>query len=413
MDHAIRIQEINSTPENIAPGESANIRIKIKNSANLYLDDVRIKLELPSQFKFLNDVNQVKISRLESGEVKDVGFNIISLPSSSEGIYEASLIIDYVSFLSKDHFNVGENKQDNYTFGLIVKAIPDIFAQIDSSEIYKGNDVGSITIRFVNRGVGDAKFLTVELLESKDYDIISADKEYVGDLDSDDFESVDFRIKLNKEKGVNLLLKTDYKDSLNKDYSQEVKLPFEVRDAKELGIKTNGTSTTIVIILIIAIAGYFIYKRYKKKKKIITIWFRSNKFKNNKKIYFRGWKPRTCSERFKMKNQDLNLSKGSEYTIKPYWRDIKVRAKYVGNYLGNKKSKSGSIHVFVFEENGEKRYAFMRENFIAEEDGTIAYTVNLSFPPRILTKDIPDPKAKVGTERSKLIKILNDLGEKL
>ena len=30
MDHAIRIQEINSVPEDIAPGESATINLKIK-----------------------------------------------------------------------------------------------------------------------------------------------------------------------------------------------------------------------------------------------------------------------------------------------------------------------------------------------------------------------------------------------
>ena len=271
MDHAIRIREISSVPNYIIPGGNAIIKIGIKNSAKLHLDDVRIKMVLPGEFSFLDDVNQVKISRLESEGSKNISFNIISSPGISEGIYDASLIVDYVSYFGVNFDNVGEDKQDNYTFGLVVKGTPDIFAQIEKSEIYQGNDIGVVTIKFVNNGVGNAKFLTTELLESENYEIISSNKDYIGDLDSDDFESVDFRIKLKRERTTDLSLKITYRDSLNEDYSKEFKLPLEVRNAKELGIKTNGTSTVIIIIIVIAIICYLVYRKYKKKKKIITI----------------------------------------------------------------------------------------------------------------------------------------------
>ncbi|MDD5192052.1 MAG: hypothetical protein PHH54_05780 [Candidatus Nanoarchaeia archaeon] len=271
MGHAIRIESIKTTPENLVPGNLAILDITIKNNAKLPLDDLRAKLELPSGFSFLNDANQVKISRLESGESKNISYNIIASQTTSEGIYDASLILNYVSYLGLNYANVGEDKEDNYTFGLIVKGIPNIIAQIEKSEIYKGNDIGTVTVKFVNNGVGNVKFLTVELLNSENYEIISSNIDYIGDLDSDDFESVDFRIKIKKEETTDLLLKMDYKDSLNEDYSKEFKLPLEIRSAKELGITTNGTSTTIVIVLIIAVAGYFIYRKFRKKKKIITI----------------------------------------------------------------------------------------------------------------------------------------------
>lgn len=271
MDHAVRIQEISSVPDYIIPGGDAIIKIGIKNSAKLHLDDVRIKLVLPGEFSFLDDVNQVKISRLESESSKNISFNIISSPGISEGIYDASLIVDYVSYFGVNFDNVGEDKQDNYTFGLVVKGTPNLFAQIEKSEIYRGNDVGVVTIKFVNNGVGNAKFLTTELLESENYEIISGNKDYIGDLDSDDFESVDFRIKLDKERTTDLLLKITYRDSLNENYSKEFRLPLEVREAKELGIKTNGTSKIVIVIIVIAIIGYLVYRKYKKKKKIITI----------------------------------------------------------------------------------------------------------------------------------------------
>lgn len=270
MDHAVRIQKLNSNPAIIAPGENVTISLEVKNSAQLVLDDLRITLILPSTFKFLNDVNRVKISRLESGESKNIGFSAIASPTASEGIYDASLIIEYVSYLGTDYSNVGKEKRDNYTFGLTVKAVPEIFAQIESAGVYQGKDVGVVTIKFVNQGVGNVQFLTAELLDSEDYEVITSNKEYIGDLDSDDFESVDFRIKLNEEKKVDLLLKAYYKDSLNKNYAQEFKLPLEMRTAKELGISTNGTASTIGIILLLAVIAYFVYKKYRPKKKLIV-----------------------------------------------------------------------------------------------------------------------------------------------
>lgn len=271
MNHAIRVQKISSVPSYIIPGGSAVINIKIKNSARIHLDDLRIKLDLPEDLSFLNDVDQIRISRLESEESKDISFNIIASQDIAEGVYKASLIMEYVSYFGMNFENVGEYKQDNYTLGLIVKGTPNILTQIEKSEIYRGNDIGVVTIKFINNGIGNAKFLTAELLDSENYDALSSRINYVGDLDSDDFESIGFRIKLRKEKTTDLLLKINYKDSLNEDYSNDFKLPLEIRDAKDLGIKTNGTTKVTIVIIIVAVIGYLIYKKYRKKKKIKTI----------------------------------------------------------------------------------------------------------------------------------------------
>lgn len=111
-----------------------------------------------------------------------------------------------------------------------------------------------------------------------------------------------------------------------------------------------------------------------------------------------------------IENQDFELKKGNEYTIKPYWKDIHFRAKYVGNQGSGERL----VHVFVFEEDKKKKYAFMYSKYMGQEgDGVLAYSINLSFPPRILIKDIQNLKAGAGTEQSKLLKILEDLGESL
>ena len=110
-----------------------------------------------------------------------------------------------------------------------------------------------------------------------------------------------------------------------------------------------------------------------------------------------------------MKKQDFELKKDNEYIIQPYWEDIQIRARYVGN----KKNERGLIYVFVFEKDNEKNYVFMDEDCMAQENDVLKYNMNLSFPPSILNKNLPDPKSKVKTERSELLKILEDLGESL
>ena len=110
---------------------------------------------------------------------------------------------------------------------------------------------------------------------------------------------------------------------------------------------------------------------------------------------------------------EIKLIKGQEYDVQHYPSKVTSGTEYIGN----KKMTIGTgcffLHVFKFKENNEKRYIFMDEHWIDEEDGVITYNINSSTPVRILSKDIPDPKANVKTERSKLLEILKNLGEEI
>jgi hypothetical protein len=259
--HVMIIEKIEMSPEYIAPGESGIITVTLRNNANEELTDVRVQLDLPEELKFLNSVSKSKVGKIYSGEIVDLTFDVISTPDANEGMYNSTITVDYVN-------HIGDERQDSDGFGvLVIKSEPKIFAKIDSSEIYKGSDTGEVTITFVNNHLANLKFLTVELLDSEEYKIISANKEYVGDLDSDDFESVDFRLKIDNEKMIPLKLKLSYMDALNKEYSEDMVIDFNVMSASELGVSSNGTSRSIFGVIILGIVGYYFYKRYKKKKK--------------------------------------------------------------------------------------------------------------------------------------------------
>lgn len=257
--HVIFINEIKTNPSVLIPGSPANLSLTLENTGEESISDLRASLVLSDEIAFFNDISVKKILKINSGDLGSMRFQLIPLPNTDEGVYKANLTIDYVT-------HIGDERQDSYEIGIIVKSTPNLFVKIDDVGVYKGNEIGEITITFVNNNLADIRFLTVELLESDQYEIISANKKYIGDLDSDDFESVSFKIRVKSDQ-ITLPLKMTYKDSLNKDYFSEAELSFDVKTPKELGIKTNGATVTIVLIIIGIIIAYFIYRKIKKKKR--------------------------------------------------------------------------------------------------------------------------------------------------
>ena len=259
--HVLKIKNLFVEPGNLEPGGIGKITVDLENTANFFIDDIRVEITLPEDVFFLDDINRKKIARIESGETKRISYNIRTSSSISEGIYKTSIKADYVN-------HIGDERQENDTFGIAIGGAPNFFTKIEDSEIYQGNYIGKVTITFVNNDISDIKFFTAELKESEDYEIISAAREYIGEIDSDDFESIDFKLNVDKKKKILVLpIKVEYKDSLNKYYSKEIDLILKLRTAKELGINANNTTQKVIGIIILIGVIYFFYRRWKKKKK--------------------------------------------------------------------------------------------------------------------------------------------------
>ncbi|MBU2590256.1 MAG: hypothetical protein KKB39_05845, partial [Nanoarchaeota archaeon] len=88
---------------------------------------------------------------------------------------------------------------------------------------------------------------------------------YIGDVDSDDYETAEFRINMGEEE-TKLVFELDYKDANNIAYGEKMVLPVKLYSPSELGLKT-GSSWVWIIVLLLIVGGYFAWKRHKKKKK--------------------------------------------------------------------------------------------------------------------------------------------------
>ena len=124
-----------------------------------------------------------------------------------------------------------------------------------------------MTIKIVNKGLNDIKLMNVKLMESEDYNILSKSEEYVGSIDSDDYETIDFTITAKKD--TDLVLDLEYMDANNVKYTEEQNIPLNLlsrEDAQKLSNGGNGFVGVLIIIIIVG-AGIFFYIRHKKKKK--------------------------------------------------------------------------------------------------------------------------------------------------
>lgn len=260
--HVMKIKDISVTPSNLVPGREGILKLSIENTAKFEIRDIRVQINLPDEISFLDDISKRKIAILDSGISQELEYDIIVSSETDEGVYKIPITVDYINF-------IGDERQDNDSFGIIIKSVPKLFIKAEDSNLYEKGDIGDITLTFVNNDIGNIKFLTIELLESENYNVVSVNKDYIGDLDSDDFESVDFKIRLNtKNKEIPLLLRLNYKDALNQDYTQELDVNLNILTAAERGEKTTNVWSIIFWIIVICGIGYWIYnKKFKKKSK--------------------------------------------------------------------------------------------------------------------------------------------------
>ena len=261
----LAVEKFFSTPSVAPPGDKTKLRIQLKNYATSLLKDIRVSLDLDGiPLNPVDSTNEKIVSFIDPQEKSDVDFNLLVDSDAASQAYKIPLRIEYSDLLNKNY------TKDNVVT-LVVGEEPDLGVNLEDTDIYTGGK-GSIDIKIVNKGNIDVKFLNVKLKQSEDYKILSADEEYIGNIDSDDYETAEFDLFVNptEESEIKLPVNLDYKDANNQDYSKNINLKLKIysmSDAKKLGfVKRNGTFNIIIVLIIIV--GLFLYWRRRRKKKL-------------------------------------------------------------------------------------------------------------------------------------------------
>ena len=248
-----------STSQDIGPGEIAEVSISLENQGKSKVENILVSLDLKdAPFIPVNSAAEKLIDELNKNDIDTLTFSLKSLPEAKPGLYKIPVKISY------------ENTVQETVIGISIKAAPELDIAIEETTLYIAESKGEVTVRVVNRGLTEAKFLNVKLFNSVSYDIISSDSFYIGSIEPDDFETVVFELFL-KEPITSLNIQIEYKDLNNNLIQENVALPMTIysrEEALKIGLIQESNAFLTIIIIIALIALIFLYRRYKKNKKL-------------------------------------------------------------------------------------------------------------------------------------------------
>ncbi|MEM4397084.1 MAG: hypothetical protein QW757_00500 [Candidatus Woesearchaeota archaeon] len=286
VDANLAIVSVKTEPEKIKPGEEAVVNVKLKNMAMTALKDITLKLDLTMSsflkstslsaadsinafnampFAPLGSSTEQKIYTLSANEEHTFSYRLIAYPDATSKIYKVPIILSYY-----------DNKGNQYTksdvIGLVVGTKPDMSVIIDETDLYVGKKTGLVTIKIINKGFTDIKFLDVKAKDTENLQILSSKEVYIGNVDSDDYETAEFKVYTNgnldtkTEKTIKFPVVVEYRDANNNFYSEEYELDLPILSQSKLNEQKSSGSFNLILIAFVLIVGIFLYRKFAKKK---------------------------------------------------------------------------------------------------------------------------------------------------
>jgi len=263
---ALIIESVTTDKLEVTHGDITEIEISLKNNGDVDIERISVNLDLANlPFAPFDSSTDFSIDEIREDKIKNARFKLIVLNDAQPTIYKIPIKISY----SEEDSSEIITKTSLISLKVVSKPILGI--NKEKYLLLKG-EVNDLSIKIVNKGLSNVRFLELEIQPSNNFQLLTTNKVYIGDLDSDDFDSVTMNLVIseNSPNRINVPLVMKYKDPLNKEYIENVSLQFEVYERKkaiELGLIKKSYTKEILILIIILIVFYFLYKYIKRRLK--------------------------------------------------------------------------------------------------------------------------------------------------
>ncbi len=261
---AISITDVLSSPEEVVPGQVVEVFIEIENIFEYDVTNLNVKLKLENvPFAPYQSSSEKFLDELEEGDEKDFKFRLIALPETDTGIYKIPVEISY----EDEEKNVSTKYE---LISITVNSKPELKVSLeDSTVLIKGKE-NVFSVKIVNSGLADVKFVYLIVDNVKGIKFLSEKEQYIGDINSDDFDNIEYEVYVNADASgtINLPIVLKFKDATNKEFieSKNVILKtYSLKEAQSLGL-VQKPSYTPYIIGGVLVLGYIFYRIMKKRK---------------------------------------------------------------------------------------------------------------------------------------------------
>jgi len=229
------------------------------------MKNIDLKLDLSDAsvpFIPLGSTTQKTLTALNKGSSSELLFEISVDPEAEPGVYKIPLTINY-----DDAF------ENSYTIdtltGIKVSTLPEIQIGIEKNEVMQALSAGNVVVKLSNTGLADLKFLTLKLQPSEDYNIMSNPQVYIGNLESDDYETAEFKILAKSREELNLKLLLTYRDAFNSEHESEEFVnvaSYGGLSVMQLVLKQGGGLFKLVFYIALIAFIYIAFKEWRKTK---------------------------------------------------------------------------------------------------------------------------------------------------
>jgi len=259
LEPTLLITKVSTDPLQVAPGQNLFLTIELENQASFSLKNINIKLDLSTTpFAPVQGSDEQSIEQLNSRSRQLKTFQIIATPESQAGIYKIPINLVYY-----DEFGIRYTNEN--LLSIKVGSEPQLTINQESSSLIL-NQKGEASIKFVNNGLTKIKLLTITL-EPINAQLLSPETIYIGDLESDDFQTIDITLYPESTDSL-MIIHLNYRDANNENFQETIRIPLKVytqEEAKSIGLIKNNTAIFYFIGAILLTLLYIFFRKRRKK----------------------------------------------------------------------------------------------------------------------------------------------------
>jgi len=250
------IRNIDISP--IFPGQSSEVRIIADNDGDYDIEDVAFSLDLSNTPLTTIGSSEDSLDEIESDEDGLFIFTLRANNDAKPGSYNIPYTLNYK--------NAPQIKKG--TIGVLIKGNTNLEFTVSLKNPIVG-EKGSIDLKIVNKGTGDARFVNLKILP-EGYTLLSEEETYIGTVSADDFESVSISTIFNR-KNAKLYGIVEYADFDNNKIVKNIEMPLTVytkQEAIEKGIAQKNNAGLYIGVVIVLIIIWIIWRAIAKRRRM-------------------------------------------------------------------------------------------------------------------------------------------------
>lgn len=255
-------------PEKTAPGSTNQMQLELENLASGQLKNIQVSLDTSSENLPLatSGSSQKNLASIDAGDTETLNYSLSIDESAENSVYKLPIQISFEN-------EAGTSFEQQTTTGINVGGEPRLDVGLNTEDaITEGTR--ELTFRLVNKGHGSADFVSMELQENDNVEVIGSNDVYIGSMDADDFQTASFRVHISAEQEsvivneIELPVELSYSDqSGDQVETQDVTTElYTQQDLQRYGLTSGGSILPIVMIALLVIGGGVYYWRRRRRE---------------------------------------------------------------------------------------------------------------------------------------------------